>query len=95
MPTPRSHLRATRRATAGAQAPKRRRRRRGGRGGKRPGAGLQASFDHGEADGYGLWLDPGGHQGPDLLRALDRAPQGRGHDRAGPNRDRAVGLADD
>jgi len=36
---------------------KRRRRRRGGRG-KRPGAGLQASFDHGEADGYGLWLDP-------------------------------------
>jgi len=43
---------------AGAQAPKRRRRRRGGRGGKRPGAGLQASFDHGEADGYGLWLDP-------------------------------------
>jgi uncharacterized protein YjcR len=42
----------------GAQQPKRRRRRRGGRGGKRPGAGLQASFDHGEADGYGLWLDP-------------------------------------
>jgi hypothetical protein len=36
---------------------RRRRRRRGGRG-KRPGAGLQASFDHGEADGYGLWLDP-------------------------------------
>ena len=22
------------------------------------GAGLQASFDHGDADGYGLWLDP-------------------------------------
>ena len=42
----------------GGQQPKRRRRRRGGRGGKRPGAGLQASFDHGEADGYGLWLDP-------------------------------------
>ena len=42
----------------GPQQPKRRRRRRGGRGGKRPGAGLQASFDHGEADGYGLWLDP-------------------------------------
>ena len=39
------------------QPPRRRRRRRGGRG-KRPGAGLQASFDHGEADGYGLWLDP-------------------------------------
>ena len=44
-------------APGGGQPPKRRRRRRGGRG-KRPGAGLQASFDHGEADGYGLWLDP-------------------------------------
>ena len=41
----------------GTQPKRRRRRRRGGRG-KRPGAGLQASFDHGEADGYGLWLDP-------------------------------------
>ena len=41
-------------------APRRRRRRRGGRGrgGGRPGASMQASFDHGEADGYGLWLDP-------------------------------------
>ena len=37
--------------------PRRRRRRRGGRG-KRAGAGLQATFDHGESDGYGLWLDP-------------------------------------
>jgi hypothetical protein len=48
-------------AEAGDEAPKprRRRRRRGGRGGaKRAGASLQASFDHGEADGYGLWLDP-------------------------------------
>ncbi len=44
-------------ANGGRQQPKRRRRRRGGRS-KRPGAGLQASFDHGEADGYGLWLDP-------------------------------------
>ena len=42
----------------GSPRPRRRRRRRGGRGGKRAGAGLQASFDHGEADGYGLWLDP-------------------------------------
>ncbi|MDQ3728620.1 MAG: hypothetical protein M3355_03410 [Actinomycetota bacterium] len=41
----------------GDQPKGRRRRRRGGRG-KRPGAGLQASFDHGEADGYGLWFDP-------------------------------------
>ena len=30
--------------------------RRGGRG-KRTGAAMQASFDHGE-EGYGLWLDP-------------------------------------
>jgi hypothetical protein len=36
---------------------RRRRRRRGGRG-RRGAAGLQASFDHGEKDGYGLWLDP-------------------------------------
>jgi len=36
----------------------RRRRRRGGRSGaKRPGAGMQATFDHG-GEGYGLWLDP-------------------------------------
>jgi len=39
--------------------PKRRRRRRGGRGRKRGGAAaLEGSFDHGEKDGYGLWLDP-------------------------------------
>jgi hypothetical protein len=38
---------------------RRRRRRRGGRGGaKRAGAGMQATFDHGDDDGYGLWLDP-------------------------------------
>jgi len=38
--------------------PRRRRRRRGRGGrGKRPGAGMQASFDHGD-EGYGLWLDP-------------------------------------
>jgi hypothetical protein len=38
--------------------PKRRRRRgrRGGRG-RRPRA-LEGTFDHGEAEGYGLWLDP-------------------------------------
>jgi hypothetical protein len=36
---------------------RRRRRRRGGRGrrGRRP---LEATFDHGDTDGYGLWLDP-------------------------------------
>jgi hypothetical protein len=37
--------------------PKRRRRRRRGGRSKRPGAGMQASFDHGK-EGYGLWLDP-------------------------------------
>ena len=35
----------------------RRRRRRRRRGPKRAGAGLEATFDHGE-EGYGLWLDP-------------------------------------
>ena len=42
------------------QRPRRRRRRRGGRG--RRGRGrrrdLEATFDHGEEEGYGLWLDP-------------------------------------
>lgn len=44
----------------GDGAPKRKRRRRGGRrrGGKRVGAGMQASFDHGEEEGFGLWMDP-------------------------------------
>ena len=36
--------------------PRRRRRRR--RGGRRAGAGMQATFDHGAEEGYGLWLDP-------------------------------------
>jgi hypothetical protein len=37
--------------------PRRRRRRRGGRG-RRRGSSIEASFDHGEDEGYGLWLDP-------------------------------------
>jgi hypothetical protein len=48
----------------GEARPRRRRRRRGRRGG-RGGAGagggrgaLQATFDHGTKDGFGLWLDP-------------------------------------
>lgn len=42
----------------GEDRPKRRRRRgrRGGRGRRRP--EYEATFDHGERDGYGLWLDP-------------------------------------
>jgi hypothetical protein len=41
----------------GGERPKRRRRRgrRGGRGRRKD---LEATFDHGENDGYGLWLDP-------------------------------------
>jgi hypothetical protein len=40
-----------------ADRPRRRRRRRRGGRGKRTGAGMQATFDHGK-EGYGLWLDP-------------------------------------
>lgn len=40
------------------ERPKRRRRRRGGRGRKRRSAAIEASFDHGEEEGYGLWMDP-------------------------------------
>jgi hypothetical protein len=35
----------------------RRRRRRGRRGGRGRQKGLEATFDHGEDEGYGLWLD--------------------------------------
>jgi hypothetical protein len=40
----------------GAQRP-RRRRRRGRRGGRGRRKEIEATFDHGERDGYGLWLD--------------------------------------
>lgn len=40
---------------AGEARPRRRRRRRRGRG---RGRELEAAFDHGETEGYGLWLDP-------------------------------------
>jgi hypothetical protein len=40
-----------------AGAGRRRRRRRGRRGGRGRRKELEASFDHGETDGYGLWLD--------------------------------------
>jgi len=44
------------RASSGASRPKRRRRRgrRGGRGRRKD---IEATFDHGEDEGYGLWLD--------------------------------------
>lgn len=41
---------------SGAARP-RRRRRRGRRGGRGRRKELEATFDHGETDGYGLWLD--------------------------------------
>jgi hypothetical protein len=44
----------------GEEKPKRRRRRRGGRGRrrrKRPGAGMEATLEHGGNNGYGLRLD--------------------------------------
>ena len=44
----------------GAEGARRRRRRRGRRGGRGPRTreALQATFDHGTEDGFGLWLDP-------------------------------------
>jgi hypothetical protein len=42
---------------AGEEKPKRRRRRRRRRGGRKQKA-LQGTFDHGDTDGFGLWLDP-------------------------------------
>ena len=44
--------------------PRRRRRRRGGRGRRRGGNTLDATFDHGDTDGYGLWLDPAVRDNP-------------------------------
>jgi hypothetical protein len=38
-------------------APPRRRRRRGRRGGRGRRKEIEATFDHGEDEGYGLWLD--------------------------------------
>jgi hypothetical protein len=43
-------------ATTGRR--RRRRRRRRGAGGGRAGAAMQATFDHGAEEGFGLWLDP-------------------------------------
>jgi hypothetical protein len=41
---------------AAEDRPRRRRRRRRRRGGRRK--ALQGTFDHGDTDGFGLWLDP-------------------------------------
>ncbi|HYG97375.1 MAG TPA: hypothetical protein VD741_09750 [Solirubrobacterales bacterium] len=45
------------RPEGGAGAKPRRRRRRGRRGGRGRRKELEATFDHGDTDGYGLWLD--------------------------------------
>jgi hypothetical protein len=45
------------RAEGGSGAGRKRRRRRGRRGGRSRRKELEATFDHGETDGYGLWLD--------------------------------------
>ncbi|HEX6781606.1 MAG TPA: hypothetical protein VF125_06185 [Solirubrobacterales bacterium] len=45
------------RAEGGSGAGRRRRRRRGRRGGRGRRKEIEATFDHGETDGYGLWLD--------------------------------------
>ncbi len=47
-----------RKQTSGDGERPKRRRRRGRRGGRGRRKELEASFDHGETDGYGLWLDP-------------------------------------
>ena len=46
------------RESADDKPKRRRRRRRGGRGRGRKKGPLEATFDHGEDEGYGLWLDP-------------------------------------
>src|SRR5262245_33571301 len=55
--TPESEDDEGRPGAASGDRPKRRRRRgrRGGRGRRKE---LEATFDHGESEGYGLWLDP-------------------------------------
>jgi len=52
------------RSEGGAGAGRRRRRRRGRRGGRGRRKELEATFDHGETDGYGLWLDAAVKENP-------------------------------
>jgi len=49
---------------AGRRRRRRRRRGRGGGAGGRAGASMQATFDHGGQDGFGLWLDPAVEEDP-------------------------------
>ncbi len=52
------------RSQSGSDAGRRRRRRRGRRGGRGRRKELEATFDHGENDGYGLWLDAAVKENP-------------------------------
>ena len=52
------------RAEGGSGSGRRRRRRRGRRGGRGRRKELEATFDHGETDGYGLWLDAAVKENP-------------------------------
>jgi hypothetical protein len=52
------------RPEGGAGAGRKRRRRRGRRGGRGRRKELEATFDHGETDGYGLWLDAAVKENP-------------------------------
>jgi len=51
-------------AEGASGAGRRRRRRRGRRGGRARRKELEATFDHGETDGYGLWLDAAVKENP-------------------------------
>jgi len=80
----------------GDGAPKRRRRRRRGGRGRRPRPALQASFDHGTDEGFGLWLDPAvqddpvysehwaGHRPVEITIEADRIVIRRSGDEASP-----------
>jgi hypothetical protein len=46
------------------ERPRRRRRRRRGRGRRGGAAAIQATFDHGEEEGFGVWLDPAVQDNP-------------------------------
>jgi len=83
----------------GDGAPKRRRRRRRGGRGRRPRRALQASFDHGTEEGYGLWLDPAvqddpvysehwaGHRPVEVTIEADRIVIRRSGEGPGPDSD--------
>ena len=50
---------------------------------------MQATFDHGSDDGFGLWLDPAVEDDPVYSEHWAGPPARRGDDRAGPDRDQA------